>query len=260
MHSNGRYTVTLESILMDPEANKKVMEALSTYPLYVKKSKEEYIPSIVPTRDELNAKILNHYMFDEIGSETVGQFLFRLKTAMNEIMPYYNQLFFSADQDYNIIYNVDYVKTMEKNASESSQSTSNSSSESSSQSETDSSQNLNGENNSKNVNSKTPQSILNISTENIDSIPYASEATWNRDKNKSSSTGNSDTTQQATGSATTSGSGSRSANEGVTETIKGNFGVVSAQDLVQKYRDIIINIEEQIIEDPKIQNCFMLVY
>ena len=30
-------------------------------------------------------------------------------------MPRYNQLFFTADQDYNIIYNVDYKRTIDRN-------------------------------------------------------------------------------------------------------------------------------------------------
>lgn len=44
-------------------------------------------------RDKLNKKIIEHYYFREIGFETVGLFKRFLNRKMNEIMPYYNQLY-----------------------------------------------------------------------------------------------------------------------------------------------------------------------
>ena len=44
-------------------------------------------------RKTLNDKIIGHYMFDEIGSETPGRFRQRMKAKMNIIMPRYNQLY-----------------------------------------------------------------------------------------------------------------------------------------------------------------------
>ena len=44
-------------------------------------------------RDILNQKILNHYYENEIGFETVGLFKFYLNNKLNEIMPYYNDLY-----------------------------------------------------------------------------------------------------------------------------------------------------------------------
>ena len=41
----------------------------------------------------LEKKILKHYYMREIGEETVGLWELRLDTVMNEIMPYYNQLY-----------------------------------------------------------------------------------------------------------------------------------------------------------------------
>lgn len=47
----------------------------------------------VAHKTELEDKIINHYYFYEIGSETVGRFKHNLKSVMNEIMPKYNLLY-----------------------------------------------------------------------------------------------------------------------------------------------------------------------
>lgn len=42
-------------------------------------------------RNEVNAAILRHYYFREIGAETADMFSFFLDAALNEVMPYYNE-------------------------------------------------------------------------------------------------------------------------------------------------------------------------
>ena len=235
----ARYTEVLDNLLNNEDAKDAIDQAMSTYPLY------ETNPNLtrvygtaykVPTRKELNDKILNFYRFREIGQETFGRWLFELETALKEIMPKYNQLFYSADQDFNPIYNVDYKKTImgEQNANTNSTSTGN-----------DSSTN---EEFTKSVNAKTPQDLLNISNTGIDKVNYADDASWGK---ASGST---------TGTNTTTGNTSSNGSNSTIETTKGNFGVVSAQDLIIKYRDTIINIEQQIINDPRIKELFMLIY
>ena len=44
-------------------------------------------------RDYLNRKIIDHYYFREIGLETPDRFAFYLRRTMNEVMPYYNELY-----------------------------------------------------------------------------------------------------------------------------------------------------------------------
>lgn len=61
-------------------------------------------------RSVLNTKILRHYYTREIGAETVGLWKLWLNNTMNEIMPYYNQLYNSALMKFNPFYDVD-VKT-----------------------------------------------------------------------------------------------------------------------------------------------------
>lgn len=235
----ARYTEVLDNLLRNEQAKADIEEAMSHYPLYETDPEAERqfgTAYKVPTREELNEKILNHYRFREIGQETFGRWLFELKTALNEIMPRYNQLFYSADQDFNPIYNVDYKKTM-VGSQNSSSNTSTSGNDSSTNEEY-----------TKSVDSKTPQDLLGISNEGIDTVSYADNASWG--KASGTTTGSNSTV----GNATSNGSNTS------VETTKGNFGVVSAQDLIMKYRETIINIEQMIINDPRITELFMIIY
>lgn len=238
----AKYTEVLDNLLNNEEAKVAIDEAMATYPLYEQEEKARQFGTAyhVPTRKELNNKILNYYRFREIGFETFGRFIFELKTALEEIMPKYNQLLYSADQDFNPIYNVDYEKVIGRDRTDST--TSNSASTTSDE--------TNAQNNTKNIISGTPQSELNVATKDIEQVTYADNASWNQsiDENKTSS--------NMAGNSSTDGSES----ELTKETTKGNFGVVSAQDLILKYRETILSIEQMIINDPRIQECFMLIY
>ena len=247
----ARYTEVLDNLLRNEEVNQAITQAMSTYPLYQTdpdKVRQYGTSYHIPSREELNTKILNYYRFREIGQETVGRWLFELKTALEEIMPYYNQLYYSADQDFNPIYNVDYIRDTQRHRSDTNIG---SQSSSTSNSSTDTSSNTDY---AKSVTSDTPQNQLAITGEQIDSLSYASSASWG--KNTGSSTANSN------GSSNTNASNSIIGNEkeGIIETTKGNFGVVSAQDLIIKYRETLLNIEQLIINDKRIQELFMLIY
>lgn len=243
----AKYTEVLDNLLRNEQTAPAIAEAMSKYPLYEtdpNKVNQYGTAYKVPTRAELNNKILSYYRFREIGFETVGRFLFELETALNEIMPYYNQLFYSADQDFNPIYNVDYIRNTQRNKSDT-----NIGSQSSS---TNSSATGTSTDNSKNVTSDTPQNQLGITNEQIDQLDYASEANWGKNSNSTSDTSSS------TSNASNSVIGNEK--EGIVETTKGNFGVVSAQDLIMKYRETLLNIEQLIINDKRIAELFMLIY
>ena len=243
----AKYTEVLDNLLRNEQTAPAIAEAMSKYPLYEtdpNKVNQYGTAYKVPTRAELNNKILSYYRFREIGFETVGRFLFELETALNEIMPYYNQLFYSADQDFNPIYNVDYIRNTQRNKSDT-----NIGSQSSS---TNSSATGTSTDNTKNVTSDTPQNQLDITNEQIDQLDYASEASWGKNSNSTSDTSSS------TSNASNSVIGNEK--EGIVETTKGNFGVVSAQDLIMKYRETLLNIEQLIIHDKRIAELFMLIY
>ena len=61
-------------------------------------------------REELNKKIINHYFFRQIGFETAGRFRFELNTRMNEIMPYYVELYKTTLFNYNPLENYNMVE------------------------------------------------------------------------------------------------------------------------------------------------------
>lgn len=251
----ARYTEVLDNLLRYPDTAQAIAEAMSKYPLYEtnpNKVREYGTAYKIPTRQELNTKILSYYRFREIGQETVGRWLFELETALAEIMPKYNQLFYSADQDFNPIFNVDYIRNTQRNKSD----TNIGSQSNTTNTTTTGTDSTTTQENGKMVNSKTPQNQLSISNMNIDSVDYADEANWN--KVNGSTSGSSSTT----GSSTSNGSNSVIGNEkeGIVETTKGNFGVTSAQDLILKYRETILNIEQMIIHDPRIEELFMLIY
>lgn len=53
----------------------------------------------------LEEKILRHYYFREIGLETVAKWKFYLESRMNEIMPYYDEMYRTAKLEYDILEN-----------------------------------------------------------------------------------------------------------------------------------------------------------
>lgn len=63
-------------------------------------------------RSVLNAKILKHFYTREIGYETYGLWKLKLNTKMQEIMPYYNEVYKTTLYEYNPVIDTDY--TIEK--------------------------------------------------------------------------------------------------------------------------------------------------
>lgn len=290
---NARYTVTLKTLMDSPDVMRDIEKALSDYPLYEKKDNPELMGVHIPTREELNRKILNHYKYREIGVETIGRWLDMLRITMHEIMPYYNQLFFTVDTNYDIELNVDYtrertgetsgenkditnqkdVSTIETDSTSDVTNSGNSKTEGSTSDK--SSTNSTVETNNKHVESGTPQGVLDIPTKSIDNVPYADKVAWNHDVNTDNATtngeGTTSTETESSGTSKTVNNGSTDGSnvmdrtsttttkhgESSTERTKGMYGIISTQELVGKYRDIIINIEKMIIEDKEIQDLFM---
>lgn len=149
-------------------------------------------------RKLLNQKIINHYYFREIGMETAELFKRYLNTTMNEIMPYYNQLYKSELLEFNPFYNVDKTIVSDKNNNSVSDFIGNTTGKNQQNADTENTQTNNGKqqtttaatsvgesvgnskgsgkttNKSKRVSSDTPQGFLSINS--IDSETYASAA------------------------------------------------------------------------------------
>lgn len=57
----------------------------------------------------LEHKIIAHYYFNEIGEETLGLWKMRLYTRLNEIMPFYNELYKTTIIEFNPLIDTDYT-------------------------------------------------------------------------------------------------------------------------------------------------------
>lgn len=244
---HAKYTVVLKTLMDDPAAKAEIEKALSSYPLY--KPEKRY--DLIPDRAELNQRLLNHYKYREIGFETPGRFLDELQITMGEIMPRYNELLKTVETMAELpspFDNVDVVETFEEERKESAQSASSGTAK-----DTTTTTNTVASDN-KQVQAQTPQGNINIPAKNIDTVPYADQVNWGKDN--SSSDGSSASNGETTANATNESTGTTKH----THTRKGNQGVNTyAHDMIE-FRTAIIDVVNQIINDPSIQELFMLVY
>lgn len=267
----ARFTAELHELLKDNEFKTDLQKVMNSYPLYKAKNPDVY--GHIPSREELNKKIIDHYRFWEIGSETPKRFLYNLETTLNEIMPYYNQMFKSVDIMNgidDIFANVDITEVFDENktgkmindiiANMTGTAKGKSNNEVISANSTDTDMNTNG----RNVKSTTPQSQLSVKT--IDNITAASEINWNEDGSKSTSKSN-DKSTTASASESENNQENKSNATQVTEdktghtfTKRGNQGVNTYAHDMLEFRRLITNIELDIINDPELVKCFNLVW
>lgn len=175
-------------------------------------------------KEKLAKKIVNHYLMQEIGSETIGLFRHRARVLMNEIMESKLPLIYSNSIQYDPLVNVDYVETFERNIKSDGTNSGESNSESSSNS------------NGITLNSNTPQG--RVSKEDILAGNYVT------------TTSGSESEAGATSNTTTSGEAQNNTDENYEKRVKGNSGVsATAQKMVEQFRDNIISIDRDIIRE-----------
>lgn len=176
-------------------------------------------------RKVLNGKILDRYWESEIGRETIDLFRLSIRRRLNEVMPYYNELYKSLETEYGPL------DTMKIHSVNSSEMLNEESGLATNVSHTD------NDSKSRAVNSNTPQTML------LGSEDYATGAT---DVNSQADV-NTDSTQNNSSNGQTSSDSDT--------LVTGYQG--AASDLMMKYRASLINIDAMILED--LQTCFMLV-
>lgn len=260
---SAKYTVVLRDLMNNTQARLSIDQALSRYPLYEPKK----LYDLIPSREQLNEKLLNRYKYREIGFETVGMFLDELDITMCEIMPRYNELFKTVEVMANIedpFGNVDIVETFEQETSQnaSSNGTNSQSTKSEGENNGSSSATLGNTAHSKNVRSDTPQDELNVSTEDIEGVSYGSEANWNKAVSEGTEerTVHDTSSNESTSEGETSGSSQSEGTVKHTLTKKGNQGVNTYAHDMNEFRTSIIDVVEQIINDERINELFMMVY
>lgn len=203
----AKYTITIKT-LIDNNFDFK----MDSYPIF----DENY-------RNTLNQNILYHYYENEIGFETAPLFRFYLNQKLNEIMPYYNELYKVQKKliDENLLLNnVNLTETLHGSNTTKTSSTS---------------QSLN---NGKNLFQDTPQG--QISQTDIDNQTWATNLTLNKNEIEDES--------NATGNGT---------NEYL-KTIIGNNGGKFNIDVLNDIKNNLMNIDLMIINE--LNDLFMGIF
>lgn len=187
---------------------------LGTYPIF----NESY-------RQILNGKIIDEYYNREIGMETIDDFKFSLRRKMDQIMPYYNQMYLSTQIDYSAL------QTMEINSVGSSNMTGEETAKTKNVTDTDT------KSGSRGINSNFPQTILSGNGD---------YATSGNDLNSLSNIDVESNTDAESTNSNTNNSNSK---------VTGFQGVSS--ELVNRYRNSLINVDTMVLAE--IEDCFMFL-
>ena len=177
-------------------------------------------------KKEFENKFLEFYYFDEIGYKTPDRFKQRLKNYLDMGFKKWQERYKTEleveKQNINFLLNKDLIeeRTTEGNATGTATSTSTSTS------------NTNNNSSNKNTVNDTPDTRF-TSTEN-----FATSITTDETSSNSTNTGNGETTNTS----------NQNSNVNEKFTSKGNIGVTSSAELLEKWREVIIDIDNEIIE------------
>jgi hypothetical protein len=177
-------------------------------------------------RDVLNTKIIQHYWYYEIGQETWEMFKFHLNRKLNEIMPYYNQLYLSELIAYDPLSTMNYTDNASShNVSDSTGTSAQTSTQSS-------------DAKGRTVTSDTPQTMLSGSED------YASGASDSVSHTGVAGTGEGSTAGHETADGT------------VSRVVAGSQG--HAAQLLAEYRKVLLNLDMSVIKE--LEGLFMLIW
>ena len=179
-------------------------------------------------KSKFEQKFIDEYYFHEIGQETVARFQHRLRTRLNKIMPYYKQLYDTeiAAKDINFLLNKDLTETFERVVTGESSSIN------------DLTVSDQGETNNKESNIENGNASLELENGSLTNVSKTSLS-----NNTNSNNTSRDNTNQ---------------NEITTLKSQGNIGITSSAELLEKWRSVIINIDQMIID--ACDDLFMQVY
>lgn len=263
----SKYTTELRYIV-----EQGVSLGLDKYPIF----DESY-------RAGLNDKIINHFYFREIGFETAGLFINRLNVRMNEIMPYFNQLYESELLKFDPITNFDYnesvkddeTKTRREDVDQSHSNTVTGSATTETQNAGEEETRMQTalqdqeKNGGYSYDSVTPEQIF--TPDDLATGIYASEAhvdktthdltrsNLDQGKNTSRATGSgtTDSTTTDRGNADSSLTGNETRLENIIRHLTGR-NAISGSSLLTEFRATLLNIDMQVID--ALADLFMGIY
>ena len=170
-------------------------------------------------------KFFQHFMFYEIGFDSVAMFKQRLMSKLNDIFPYYKQLYETeiAAKSVDFLLNKDlkesYVRELTSNSN--------------------SSQESNAVSNGLSTSGQLTPSLISNS-QKIDKFMDTAQK------------------DESTSNSTASGESSGNSKEEYTLTSQGNIGITSSAELLDKWRQVLLNIDLMIFEE--CNDLFMQVF
>lgn len=203
-------------------------------------------------RDNFEKKYLNHYMFHSIGAEVVYRHKRMLKAKLDKIMPYYKELYNTMlkAEGIEFLLNKDYTETFireldRENIEKGKQDTSNKS---------DSTINSTG-----NVSSNNDSKISSLDN-GVASVGLEEGFLTgvSQDKNTGVTSNNNTEKREDVISGLSEKNDIGKELEKHTLIGKGNIGITSSAELLDKWRKSLINIDELIIDECR--DMFLMVY
>lgn len=180
-------------------------------------------------RSVLCKKILKHYYLREIGAETVGVWKLWMNTKLEEIMPYYNQLYRSALLEFDPLKDYSVERTHKRTGVN--DKTGN----------TDTSENSSGSSSANSTHrelfSDTPQGGLN----GLESETYLTSVTKRTSEQSSNST--------VTNKSGTDYTESVNSTEDYTEKVAGKVSGTSYSKMLNEFRETMLNIDMKVINE-----------
>ena len=194
---------------------------------------------------EFEKKFIDYYYFDEIGFETVDRFKYNLRAKLNLRMPYYRQLYETElrAQDLDFLLNKDYRETFVRTV--------------------DTNDLLKGTNNVNFTGNNNGRLTQTVNTDNTtgnkeshvaDGVASASLNTdFLTDVGETKQTGTQTTSNVSEGSTRNDTVGTNTEDktgkllEKTDLVAKGNIGITSSAELLEKWRSVLLNLDEMII-------------
>lgn len=184
-------------------------------------------------RSVLCKKVLKHYYLREIGCETVGIWKLWVNTKLEEIMPYYNQLYKSAQLEFNPLHDTDITRTHNRKLDET----------------RDDKRNITGTRNN------TTENLLNATNRDLYSdtpqgaLTGVENETYLTNARKITETSNTNVSDDTSFTEKNDTNGNLNSTEDYLETVVGKQGSGTYSKMLMEFRDTFLNIDMQIIEE-----------
>lgn len=235
----ANYTMTINECLNNPLTPLFNFD----YPFYIDDAE---------AKAKFEEKFMLYYWNCEIGFETFARFQKALQSRLTIKMPYYQQLYETelASKEINFLLNKDLHETFTREIDTENETSGTNSTQQTSTNESS----LNQEGTTTNTHKES--SIRDgVSTS---SLVDGYLTGMSSDNGSNSTTGTSNSSDNLTSEGTLTQSENGKTVEKTDLLSQGNIGVTSSAELLQKWREVLINIDEIIIEDCR--DLFMRIY